>query len=51
MDSGNLFNEYRKVMNGTITDRSYRNYMIRMVELGLVREMGSSRWKKYEIAI
>lgn len=51
MDSGNLFNEYRKVMNVTITDRSYRNYMMRMVELGLVREIGSSRWKKYEVAV
>jgi hypothetical protein len=38
-------------MNVTITDRSYRNYMLRMVELGLVREIGASRWKKYEIAV
>ncbi len=51
MDSGSLFNEYRKVMSGTITDRSYRNYMLRMVELGLVREIGASRWKKYEISV
>jgi Cdc6-like AAA superfamily ATPase len=51
MDSGSLFNEYRKVVNGTITDRSYRNYMLRMVELGLVREIGASRWKKYEITV
>jgi cell division control protein 6 len=51
MDSGSLFNEYKKITNSTVTDRCYRNYMIRMVELGLVREIGSSRWKKYEIAI
>lgn len=51
MDSGSLFNEYRKTVNETVTDRSYRNYMARMVELGLVREMGSSRWKRYEIII
>ena len=49
MDSGNLFNEYKKKMNETVTDRCYRNYMTRMVELGLVRERSSSRWKKYEI--
>jgi len=49
MDSGSLFNEYKKITNSTVTDRCYRNYMIRMVELGLVREIGSSRWKKYEI--
>ncbi|MEX2193033.1 MAG: Cdc6/Cdc18 family protein [Nitrosarchaeum sp.] len=51
MDSGKLFNEYRKRMNGTVTDRSYRNYMSRMVELGLVREISSGRWKKYEVTI
>lgn len=51
MDSGKLFNEYRKIVNETVTDRSYRNYMTRMVELGLVREIGASRWKKYEITV
>lgn len=51
MDSGSLFNEYKKVTGSTVTDRCYRNYMIRMVELGLVREIGSSRWKKYEITV
>lgn len=49
MDSGNLFNEYTKKMNETVTDRCYRNYMARMVELGLVREMRTSRWRRYEI--
>jgi len=49
MNSGALFNEYRKLMNETVTDRSYRNYMGRMVELGLVRQTGSVRWKKYEV--
>lgn len=49
MDSGMLFSEYKKAVNETVTDRCYRNYMARMVELGLVREVRSSRWKKYEI--
>ncbi len=51
MDSGRLFDQYRKSMNETVTDRSYRNYMTKMVELGLVRQIGSGRWKKYEITI
>ena len=49
MDSGVLFNEYRKLMKENVTDRSYRNYMSRMVELELVRVISSGRWKKYEI--
>ena len=51
MDSGKLFNEYRKQMNDTVTDRSYRNYMSRMVELELVRVISSGRWKKYKILV
>lgn len=51
MDSGRLFEEYQKKVKETVTDRSYRNYMERMVELDLVREISSGRWKKYEIII
>jgi hypothetical protein len=51
MSSGNLFEEYRKKSKENIVDRSYRNYMDRMVELGLVREQGSGRWRKYEVVI
>lgn len=51
MDSGRLFEEYRKKTREIVTDRSYRNYMERMVELGLVKESSSGRWKKYEILI
>jgi len=46
---GKLLEEYCKLSKEIITDRSYRNYMQRMEELGLVRESGSGRWKKYEI--
>jgi len=35
MDSGTLFNEYRKLVKETVTDRSYRNYMQRLVSLVL----------------
>ena len=51
MSSGDLFDEYCKLSKDVNTDRSYRNYMQRMVELGLVREVGSGRWKKYEIVV
>lgn len=49
MGSGKLFDEYQKASKENIVDRSYRNYMQKMEELGLVRESGSGRWKKYEI--
>jgi Cdc6-like AAA superfamily ATPase len=51
MSSGELFNEYRKSVKETKVDRSYRNYMQRMEELGLVKEIGFGRWKKYEIIV
>ncbi len=51
MESGKLFDEYRKSVTDIVTDRSYRNYMERMEELGLVQSIGSGRWKKYEIVV
>lgn len=51
MNSGSLFNEYRKITNQTVTSRSYRNYMKIMVDIGLVKETGSGRWKQYEIIL
>lgn len=49
MESGKLFDEYGKSVKENVVDRSYRNYMKRMVELGLVRIEGSGRWKKFKI--
>ncbi len=51
MNSGDLFEECSRKSKQKIVDRSYRNYMQKMEELGLVREHGSGRWKKYEIMI
>ena len=51
MSSGKLFEECRKSSNQILIDRSYRNYMQRMVELELVRESGTGRWKRYEIVV
>lgn len=49
LDSGKLFDEYIKQAEEIVTDRSYRNYMQKMVEFGLVKESSSGRWKKYEV--
>jgi Cdc6-like AAA superfamily ATPase len=49
MASGELYREYCKLVNNPVVDRAYRNYMKKMVELGLVKAEGSGRWKSYEI--
>ncbi|QLH11277.1 Cdc6/Cdc18 family protein [Nitrosarchaeum sp. AC2] len=49
IESGKLFDEYCKKSDNKITDRSYRNYMQKMVEFGLVKEISSGRWKKYSM--
>ena len=38
MHSGKLFKEYRMASSQTDVDRTYRSYMQRMEEIGLVRE-------------
>jgi len=49
IDSGELYRNYAKSISSHVTSRGYRKYMKKMVDLGLVREIGSKRWKKYEI--
>ena len=49
MPSGLLYEEYRKLVKNPVVDRAYRNYMRRMVELGLVKVEGFGRWKIYEL--
>ena len=49
MPSGELYREYCKRVSKPVIDRTYRNYMKEMVELGLVRVLGSGRWRIYEI--
>ncbi|HJT10268.1 MAG TPA: AAA family ATPase [Candidatus Nitrosotalea sp.] len=51
MDSGQLFEEYRQTSKNNPIDRTYRNYMQKMKDMELVREIGKGRWKKYEIVI
>ena len=49
MPSGELYREYCKRVSKPVVDRTYRNYMKEMVELGLVRVLGFGRWRIYEI--
>jgi len=32
-----------------VVDRAYRKYMKKMVEMGLVRDKGSGRWRIFEV--
>lgn len=50
MGSGELFRVYKELSNEEITDRSYRNQMTHLKELGLVKESGVTKGKVYEIA-
>ena len=51
MPSGLLYKKYCKLVSKPVVDRAYRNYMKRMVILGLVKADGFGRWKNYEIVI
>ena len=48
MRSGELFKEYLRVSREPVVDRAYRNYMERLVELGLVKRHGDGKWRCYE---
>jgi orc1/cdc6 family replication initiation protein len=50
LSSGLLYNEYCITMKSPVVDRAYRNYMRRMVNLGLIKSEGKGRWKTYEIS-
>ena len=49
IDSGSLYRAYCKEAKHAVVDRAYRKYMRKMVELGLVREKGSGRWRIFEV--
>jgi len=51
LPSGQLYLEYRKLVSKPVVDRAYRNYMTRMVKLGLIKSTGSGRWRDYEIVL
>jgi len=49
MPSGLLYREYCRLTKNPVVNRAYRNYIKRMVELGLVKAEGFGRWKSYEV--
>ena len=51
MASGLLYKEYYRLVSSSVVARAYRNYMRKMVDLGLVMTRGNGRWKIYEIAL
>jgi cell division control protein 6 len=51
LSSGLLYTEYCTLMRSPVVDRAYRNYMRRMVNLGLIKSEGKGRWKQYEIVV
>ena len=51
MTSGMLYKEYCKLVSKPVVARAYRNYMKKMVDLGLVEVEGSGRWKKFQIVL
>ncbi|MBI3842306.1 MAG: orc1/cdc6 family replication initiation protein [Thaumarchaeota archaeon] len=50
MSSGELFRVYKWLSREEVNDRSYRNQMTALKELGLVKETGETKGKVYEIA-
>ena len=51
MPSGVLYKEYWRNVSKPVVPRAYRNYMKKMVDLGLVNAKGKRRWKIYEIVL
>lgn len=51
INSGKLYKEYCKRVKKPVSERMYRNYMKKMVKLGLIEKKGYGRWRKYEILI
>ena len=51
MGSGELYRKYCSKVKRPVTDRAFRNYMKKLVRLGLVAEQGYGRWRKYEVVI
>jgi repressor of nif and glnA expression len=49
MESRKLFEALLNRSGTIVVDRTYRNHMGRMEELGLVKFIGSGRWKRYQI--
>lgn len=51
MNSGELFQEYTKLVSRPVVDRAYRKYMKKMLRLGIVKSEGIGRRRGYELII
>jgi Cdc6-like AAA superfamily ATPase len=55
MDGGELFKKFTKVSKQRglpdITDRTFRNHMDKLSQLGLVEPEGRGRWKSYSLKV
>lgn len=49
LKSGDLMRIYRQTTNHDINDRTYRNYMMQLVDFALVKEGGTTKARTYEI--
>ena len=53
LDSGELFRRYREACKNSgeqpVVDRTFRNYLGKLVKLGLLRSEGDGRWRRYSL--
>lgn len=47
--SGELWQEYQSMVSEPLGERAYRNQMDDLVKMGLVKDNGDGRWKRYEV--
>jgi DNA-binding transcriptional ArsR family regulator len=54
MDGGEVFRRFTELSGQRglpgIVDRTMRNYLDRLIQVGLVRAEGDSRWRKYSLS-
>ena len=52
VDAGELWEEYKRVMKSEgkeISERTFRNYIQKLISLKLIKSKGETRWRKYYI--
>ncbi len=49
--SAEVWSAFSKEVGGKVSERSYRNYMDKLVTLKLVRASGDVRWREYTVAV
>ncbi len=51
LDSAKLFEMYKQKSKDPVSERTYRNYMEKLVSLKLVRAEGDVRWRRYKVVM